>query len=137
MIVACRQPLARILATCPGVDEIVVEGSRLPEFEVYAPIMSLPRILGTSFSTVPAEVPYLTADAALVEHWREALGPRGQFTVGIAWQGNPQHRTDHHRSFPLAQFEPLARVDGVRLFSLQKGFGAEQIGEVRRPFRGA
>ena len=79
---------------------------------------------------MPAEVPYLTADAALVEHWRRELEPRGRFNVGIAWQGNPQYRGDRHRSFRLAQFEPLARLDGVRLFSLQKGFGADQIGEL-------
>jgi ADP-heptose:LPS heptosyltransferase len=33
----------------------------------------------------------------------------------------------------LDQFEPL-RLDGVRLFSLQKGFGTEQLGEVANRF---
>ncbi len=28
---------------------------------------------------------------------------------------------------PLAEFLPLGQVDGVRLISLQKGFGAEQV----------
>ena len=36
---------------------------------------------------------------------------------------------------PLAVFEPLARVAGVRLFSLHKGFGIEQLADVRGPFR--
>ena len=45
MIVACRQPLARLLATCPGVDQVVAEGSSLPDFDVYAPLMSLPQDL--------------------------------------------------------------------------------------------
>lgn len=127
VIVACRQPLARLLATCPGVDLVVEEGSALPDFDVYAPLMSLPMILETRLSSVPAEVPYLTADASLVERWRLQLEPRDRCNIGIAWQGNPQFRGDRHRSFRLAQFEPLARVAGVRLFSLQKGFGIEQI----------
>ena len=46
--------------------------------------------------------------------------------VGIAWQGNPDHKKDRLRSFSLDRFEPLARIPGVRLFSLQKGFGSEQ-----------
>ncbi len=34
---------------------------------------------------------------------------------------------DCHRSMPLRHFAPLAAIPGVRLFSLQKGFGAEQL----------
>ena len=128
VIVACQQPLARLLATCPGIDEVFAEGSLLPDFAFYAPLMSLPRILATSLSSVPAEVPYVTADAALVEQWRCELEPGGGFRIGIAWQGNPQYRKDHQRSFRLVQLEPLEpRVAGVRLFSLQKGVGTDQI----------
>ena len=29
----------------------------------------------------------------------------------------------------LAQFEPVARLPGVRLFSLQKGYGTEQLSQ--------
>jgi Tfp pilus assembly protein PilF len=134
VIVACRRPLARILATCPGVDQVVVEGETLPDFEVYAPIMSLPRIFGTSLANIPAVIPYLTAEAALVEHWRPQLEPRGRCNIGIAWQGNPQYRGDRHRSFRLAQYEPLARLAGVQLFSLQRDFGVDQIGALNGRF---
>ncbi len=130
VLVACRKPLARILASCPGVSRVISEGATLPEFEVFAPLMSLPRILGTTLATVPARVPYLVADPALVARWRAELGQFGGFKVGIAWQGNSQYCKDRHRSFRLDQFEPLTRLDGVRLVSLQKGFGTEQIREV-------
>jgi ADP-heptose:LPS heptosyltransferase len=79
---------------------------------------------------VPADVPYLAADASCEARWRQELAPMRGITIGIAWQGNPQHRRDRHRSFRLAQFEPLARLSGVRLFGLQKGPGTEQLGEV-------
>jgi Flp pilus assembly protein TadD len=134
VIVACQQPLARLMATCPGVDLVVAEGSLLPDFAFYAPLMSLPRILGTSLASIPAEVPYLTADTALVEQWHRELGPVEGYRIGIAWQGNPQYRRDHQRSFRLAQLEPLAWVTGVRLFSLQKSFGTEQIDELNGRF---
>src|SRR5205807_3515603 len=60
--------------------------------------------------------------------WRERLRPVPGFKVGVTWQGNPRHKWDRHRSFPLALLEPLARVEGVSLISLQKGPGAEQVG---------
>lgn len=134
VIVACRQPLARILATWAGIDQVFAEGSLLPEIACYAPLMSLPRILGTSLASVPAEVPYLTADTALVNQWHDELGPGGGFRVGIAWQGNPRYRRDHQRSFRLAQLEPLAQVAGVRLVSLQKGVGTDEIAELAGRF---
>ena len=60
----------------------------------------------------------------------------GAFTVGIAWQGNPVFPQDCHRSMPLRHFAPLAAIPGVRLFSLQKGFGAEQLAAAPVPGRG-
>ncbi len=130
VIVACQKPLVRILATCRGIDQVITEGAPLPDHDVYAPLMSLPRIFGTRLATIPADVPYLTAEPALVERWRDELGPAGPLRIGIAWQGNPRNRRDRQRSFRLARFEPLAAVAGVRLVSLQKGAGTEQIGEL-------
>ncbi len=52
------------------------------------------------------------------------------FRVGISWQGNREHRLDRLRSIPLSEFAPLAQVEGVRLLSLQKGQGSEQLREV-------
>ena len=47
--------------------------------------------------------------------------------MGISWQGNPETQYDLTRSIPLNQFSTLAKVEGVRLISLQKGKGTEQI----------
>ena len=47
VVVVCRAPLARLLATCAGVDRVVVEGSPIPDCDVHAPLMSLPGIFGT------------------------------------------------------------------------------------------
>ena len=55
------------------------------------------------------------------------MDAEAELLVGIVWQGNPRHRLDRYRSAPLAVFAPLARVPGVRLISLQKGAGCEQI----------
>jgi hypothetical protein len=54
--------------------------------------------------------------------------------VGIVWQGSPTNAADRTRSIPLRHFESLASVPGVRLFSLQKGTGAEQLCEATGRF---
>ena len=49
------------------------------------------------------------------------------------WQGNPDNKSDRYRSAPLARFEALARIEGVRLLSLQVGPGTEQLAAVSFP----
>jgi tetratricopeptide (TPR) repeat protein len=132
VIVECQTALRPLLAGCPGIDQLVPRGEPLPPFDVHAPLLSLPRIFGTLLATVPAEVPYLFADAELVERWRSELSGAPGVRIGIAWQGNPRFPGDCMRSVPLTHFAPLAQVDGVRLFSLQKGAGREQLRAVAR-----
>jgi Flp pilus assembly protein TadD len=128
--VACCKPLERILASCPGVQRVVSDKAILSEFACYTPLLSLPRIFGTSIETVPAEIPYLAPPEELTTRWRDELGSTAELKIGVVWQGNPDHSKDRERSFRLAQLEPLSRVPGVRLFSLQKGFGSEQVDEI-------
>ncbi len=114
--------------------EVVAFGSELPAFDVHLPLLSLPRMLGTRVESIPADVPYLTVDAKVVEHWRQRLSSIAGFRVGIHWQGNPEYTYDATRSIPLVEFAPLAEVPGVALISLQRIDGLEQLPEALRQF---
>ena len=127
VIVECPPVLLSLFASCAGIDHLVPEGEPLPEFAVQAPLMSLPGLLGTTLQTIPAEVPYLSAASERIAYWRRQLASVPALKIGIAWQGNPRHRWDRHRSIPLVQFAPLARRKGVQLYSLQKGPGTDQL----------
>jgi FkbM family methyltransferase len=94
-------------------------------------MLSLPALLGQhDVGELPKATAYLQADEQLVRQWREKLAPLGGFKIGIAWQGNPGMDTDRFRSIPLKNFQPLAKISGVRLISLQRGFGTEQLASV-------
>src|SRR5262249_8801192 len=92
----CHKPLLKLIGACKGIDLLVGRGDPLPPFDVYAPLLSLPRILGTTLENVPAEIPYLFADPQLIDFWRVELdkmvGPG--FKIGINWQGNPKYKGD-------------------------------------------
>ncbi len=117
-----------------GQRDLVAHGSTLPPFDVQIPMMSLPRVFQTTVETIPAEVPYIYADSARAARWQSRLAEIAGFKVGIHWQGNTAYSVDRHRSIPLARFEPLARVPGVRLISLQKNAGADQVAQVAGNF---
>jgi Flp pilus assembly protein TadD len=129
---ACQPALMPLLSRSAGIDELVPLGQPAgPAFDVYAPLLSLPGIFGTDLTNLPAAVPYVAPDAGRVERWRQDLKNRESLTgfrVGIGWQGSPKYADDRQRSLPLRHFAPLADVPGVRLISLQKGHGTEQIG---------
>ena len=78
-------------------------------------------------------MPYLFADAGLVPEWGRRLTAVEGFKIGISWQGDPKHRKNRFRSIRLAELEPLARLEGVRLFSLQKGPGMKELSAVAFP----
>ena len=127
VVLECPAFMMPLFSSCAGIDALVGEGTPHPDFDVQAPLMSLPGLLGTTLETVPADVPYLHAEQARVEKWRMRLESVSGFKVGVAWQGNPRHPWDRWRSFPLWKLESLAAVEGVRLVSLQVGAGTEQL----------
>ena len=96
------------------------------QFDAQIAISSLPYAFGTRLDTIPAAVPYLSAEPALREVWLKRIGAQG-FKVGVVWQGNPDPEADRARSMPLEALAPLAEVASVRLISLQKYAGEEQL----------
>ncbi|MCH7936948.1 MAG: tetratricopeptide repeat protein [Proteobacteria bacterium] len=127
VIVQCPAPLIRLFEAAPAAKDIylVTEIGDAP-LDLQAPLHSLPGIFATTLDTIPADVPYLAAEDERVGDWRDRIGGNG-FRVGINWQGDPTYRADRNRSVPLRFFEPLAKAPGVRLISLQKVNGLEQL----------
>ena len=103
-------------------------------FDAQIAISSLPYAFGTRLETIPAQVPYLAAEPALRNLWAKRIGTKG-FKIGVVWQGNPDPEADRARSVPLAAFAPLAEILGVRLISLQKGVGEEQLSKLPSSMR--
>jgi len=118
VIVRCQGGLARLFGSLKGVQTVIAEGNTLPDFDTHAPMMSLPRLMGTTPETVPDEVPYLFVEETLRKKWQKRLKGRGR-KIGLVWQGNPAHERDHGRSLPVSCLEPLMALPNVSLFSLQ------------------
>jgi len=130
---ACDRSLHPLLQAMNGVDYLLdkpQDGQQLDEIDVnyYVPLLSLPRIFGTTLETIPADVPYLFADEAKVRKWQERVAGPG-LKVGLAWAGNPSQHDDRFRSCPLAALAALGEVPGVTFYSLQVGPGSEQVTE--------
>ena len=120
VVFTCQPHLARLMKTLKGADEVIAQGDPLPDFDRYAPLLSLPHLLGTTLDTIPADVPYLAAEPGLAEKWAGRLSGAPGLKVGIAWSGTAEMRGNPARGCPLSQFRPLLDNPDINLFSLQK-----------------
>jgi hypothetical protein len=118
------------LLSSSGFEGLVPQCGAPQRCDAQVPLMSLPRIFGTKLESIPADIPYLRVDPRRSANWRARLASIEGLKVGIHWQGNPTYIDDRHRSVRLERFEPLARLGGVRLISLQKGAGSEQLAKL-------
>jgi hypothetical protein len=128
VVLACSPALAPLLAALPGVGQCHTRWDTIPGHAAHARLSSLPGLFGTELATIPAPIPYLLADPARVERWRDRVRASSGLRIGIAWRGRPTHPNDHRRSMPLAAFATLAAIPGVELVSLQP-----ELAEVDRP----
>jgi hypothetical protein len=88
--------------------ETVIRGKEVPEHDLMVHAGSLPYIFGTKQGTIPT--------FCNNQYYR-----KNKITnIGLACSGNPLHPDDHHRSIPLAAFEPLLALD-KKFYLMQKG----------------
>lgn len=117
VLLSVQPALAPLLgALAPNCRLLRPEETPPTDFE--CPLLSLPHAFRTSLHDVPAEVPYLHADPARVQSWRERLPGDGRPRVGIAWSGNALHSNDRNRSIALQDFAAIATPQ-VQFVALQ------------------
>jgi hypothetical protein len=106
-----------IVGRMRGVGETVAFEDPLPQFDAWAPMMSLPRLLGLFDAAALSRTTTLTPDPSYLAPFSTRLAKAPGLKVGICWQGNPDYKAD------------AGRIPGVTLVALQKGAGAEQVAD--------
>ncbi len=131
VVLECERPMLKLFGSLKGVDQLVARGDEPLAFDTHAALMSLPALVGTRLETVPCDVPYLFADEALIQHWREKLRSIGEeerrFLIGVNWRGREGHVAAQRRDLPVSLLASLAELPGVQLVNLQKGAGEREL----------
>jgi tetratricopeptide (TPR) repeat protein len=136
VLLIVQAALRRLVADYPGVSECISVASRLPDIDFQCPLMSLPRVFGTTLASIPGFDP-LALHHGLNDHAAQCGSRTGArpLLVGLAWAGNPGHLTDKQRSLHLRDFLELEKSgDAVSFVSLQHGPAAKQLVEGHVPF---
>lgn len=124
VVFECQPSLAELVATLPKASpaldlRIISRDDPAPAADYHAPLLSLPRIFGTTLDTIPAQVPYLAVPPAKSAVWAAFPFEEG-LNVGLVWSGNPGRQDDHMRSCPFEALAPLFENGAVRFYGLGK-----------------
>ncbi|MBO6948545.1 MAG: tetratricopeptide repeat protein [Rhodospirillales bacterium] len=130
MIFECADALRPLIETLEGVDKIAAPDDTVAKADFHVPLLSLPRLLGTTVESIPADIPYLFSPRDRLKKWQAMAEtwPSGK-KIGIAWRGSPDHPRDNVRSPGLQPFMTLMG-EGVKLVSLQKDQAAFDLSGV-------
>lgn len=110
--------------------EVVPMSTPLNEifFDYHIPLMSLLHILQATVENIPSTKGYIKADKNKVEKFKKKYFDNDCFKIGIAWSG--AQIGNKRRNIPLKCFYPLTKLNNVKVYSFQKGYGAEQLKDI-------
>lgn len=116
--------LIPLLFTVDGIDRLLPlhDGSPDRDYDVDVELMELPHVFRTTLETLPATVPYIHVDPALL--------PRDRPSVGLTWRAGDW---DPRRNIPFHLITKLAEVPGVTFYILQQDAACDERHERFKP----
>jgi len=164
LIVETPAPLIPLFSLCSYIDEVVQKGTVPTNVDFTIPILSLPLLFNTrlrpshktmenkshnkqgfagqALETIPNTTPYLQADPDLSLQWEKKLrtiNPHNHvLNVGLCWHASPDTFLEQNRytkrSIPLELFKSIAQLPNIKLYSLQKQDGIDQLTDETKKF---
>lgn len=133
--VCVPRTLQRLLAPLAAPNVVFVNNDKaLAPHDFHCPLMSLPLALSWHLAGIPAQAPYLHADAALVQQWAATLrawpGDTHAIKVGLAWAGRQFGGRNYTRDIPLRYLQSLCDIE-VDLVSLQQEVPTADLAELQ------
>ncbi len=133
-ILQVDKKLIHLLKECNFDNYIFSNDEKLPEFDIHCPLLSLPLKFSTTLQSIPLKNKYLFPNKDRICKWKKIFDNR-YLNIGINWQASPNPDLDKGRSFKLKYFNEISIIDKIKLHSLQKIYGLDQIKEISKQFQ--
>jgi tetratricopeptide (TPR) repeat protein len=134
-LIHCVDALKPLIATVPGVGQVLGSDEPLPEYDAHFPLLSLPRVFATTAETIPSLASYMTVSEPHRTAARARIDSAPTLNIGLVWAGSREHSNDRNRSCPLAALAPILALPGIAWFSLQQGEASKELDAFADPTR--
>lgn len=115
-----------------NIENIDIVGLSTPlselSFDYEIPLLSILHATNATIDNIPFTQSYLKADKTKTEKYKKEFFNNNCMKIGISYNG--AQFGNERRNVPLGCFYPLAKLKNIKLYSFQKGFGAEQLKNV-------
>jgi tetratricopeptide (TPR) repeat protein len=126
IVLEVQAELQTLMARLGGGATVIARGETSPPFDILCPLGSLPLAFKTEPATVPAKIPYLSADDAHLAKWSARLGELERPRIAITWAGNASHDNDRNRSIAFSRFAQLLSMP-ASFVSIQRDVRSEDL----------
>ena len=133
-ILQVDKKLVHLFKECNLNNYIFSNDEKLPEFDIHCPLLSLPFKFSTTLKSIPFNNKYLFPKKDRIFKWKKSFDNQ-YFNIGINWQASPNPDLDKGRSFKLKYFNEISIMNKIKLHSLQKIYGLNQIKEISKQFK--
>ncbi len=123
IILECRAELKELFDSLAYVDEVVVRGTEIIDFDYQIAIMSLPYLLKITYKHFSHEVPYIRA----FKKDFKFRSRRGKIKIGLVWSGSNTNENHNNRRLDLRKFSRLIKHESIQVYSLQVGEDSKDI----------
>lgn len=106
--------------------ELIDDASDVP-FDYQIPIMSLAWAFKSNAETIPFKDKYLKVNKDKAEYYNQKYFDNKDFKIGIVWRAGLGY---DEKSFELSNFYGLNKFKNVKVYSLQKGYGLDELEQV-------
>jgi tetratricopeptide (TPR) repeat protein len=125
-------PSATVIAVLRGREHMWQIPLRL-RVDYHIAAGSLPLHFRASAECFPIQERLLTADADLVDHWRQRIHNLGDgLKIGVAWRAGEKTKDVRTRSTRLHQWRELLGIPEVHFVNLQHGECADELAALRK-----
>ncbi len=136
VIFECRSEIVDLLRDENYIDKIVIKNENFVyenEFDYFIPLLSLPNIFNTELNNIPTNIPYITVQNKLKQHWGKVINNTQNLKIGFLWAGNPNPLRNRKRHAELKYFLPLLNIKNTKWFGLQYGEAASEFEKIDFP----
>ena len=133
-ILQVDKKLVQLLKECNFDNYIFSNDEKIPEFDIHCPLLSSPLKFSTTLQNIPFNNKYLFPNNNRIFKWKKTFDSQ-YLNIGINWQASPNPDLDKGRSFKLKYFNEISKMDKIKLHSLQKIYGLNQIKEISEQFQ--
>jgi len=123
VILQCQGGLVRLLEGQCNIKKVIHYDEPYTDFDYQYMLLDLPLLLQTDTTSIPSEIPYISAKAPDVTKWEPIFNShctKKDRRVGLVWRGSKTNLRGRYRSMCISDIEALLSIKDIKFFHIGK-----------------